>query len=100
MIHTLKIWPQYYSRVKDGSKTFEIRENDRGFQKGDLVELREWDPSPVNNTSSTPKGFTDSEPLIFEIGYIHVLHGSSCVFSLLPTKEKKNSYSLQKIDKA
>lgn len=99
MQHSLKIWPQYYARVKDGTKTFEIRENDRGFQRGDIVELLEWDPEPVNKTTSTPKGFTDAEPLYFEIGYIHVLSGSSCVFSLLPLKDKEKPKKPKKIDK-
>jgi len=44
MKHELKIWPQYYCRVVDGSKTFEVRKNDRGFQPGDEVTLREWNP--------------------------------------------------------
>jgi len=42
--HDLKILPAYFDAVLDGSKTFEIRDNrDRGFQKGDLVVLRELD---------------------------------------------------------
>lgn len=84
MNHELKIWPQYYSRVKDGSKTFEIRENDRGFQSGDTVTLLEWDPEPQNPTDKIPKGYVDSEPLNFLIGYVHVLTKDTVVFSLLP----------------
>lgn len=88
MDHDLKIWPQYYSRVADGSKTFEIRENDRGFQTGDTVTLREWDPSPKNPTDKKiPVGYTDSDPLHFRIGYIHVLSAAQVVFSLLPIKK-------------
>lgn len=46
MIHSLKILPAYFQAVVDGRKTFEIRDNsDRGFQAGDLVELKEWDPA-------------------------------------------------------
>lgn len=89
MEHVLKIHPQYYARVADGTKTFEIRDNDdRAFQKGDLVTLDEWDPNPINPTDKVPRGFTSSPQLKFQIGYVHVLTSSQVVFSLLPLKTK------------
>lgn len=42
--HTLKTWPAFYSAVIDGSKTFEVREDDRGYAVGDTLHLREWEP--------------------------------------------------------
>lgn len=42
--HELKIEHKYFQAVKDGRKKFEIRKNDRGFQEGDLLILREYDP--------------------------------------------------------
>lgn len=91
MKHELKIWPQYYCRVADGSKTFEVRENDRGFQPGDSVTLREWDPEPQNPAADkhAPKGYTDAKPLEFRIGYILPLDSKTVVFSLLPLKKSK-----------
>lgn len=41
--HKLKTWPSYFQRVWTGEKTFEVRLDDRGYQKGDGVVLREWD---------------------------------------------------------
>jgi len=39
MLHRLKIKPCYLLRILDGSKTFEIRKNDRDFQVGDTIEF-------------------------------------------------------------
>ncbi len=44
MHHELKVLPPYFDAVIDGRKTFEIRKDDRGFQAGDTVTLREYDP--------------------------------------------------------
>lgn len=47
--HELKTHPPYFEAVERGEKTFEIRRDDRGFQKGDCLILRWFDParSPV-----------------------------------------------------
>lgn len=91
MTHELKIWPQYYCRVVDGSKTFEVRNNDRGFQPGDVVVLKEWDPEPINPTDRAPKGFTGAPDLEFRIGYMYPLSSSQVVFSLLPIAKKETA---------
>ena len=84
MKHELKIWPQFYCRVADGSKTFEIRRNDRAFQPGDIVELKEWDPNPINPTDRAARGYTESPRLTFKIGYLIAIDNDRVVFSLLP----------------
>jgi hypothetical protein len=43
MTHDLKTWPEYYEQVENGSKSFEIRKNDRHFRVGDILVLKEWD---------------------------------------------------------
>lgn len=42
-VHQLKIMPQYFQAVWDGQKTFELRKDDRNYQEGDILALREWD---------------------------------------------------------
>ena len=39
-VHQLKTWPQYWDAVQRGEKTFEVRKDDRGFQRGDILELQ------------------------------------------------------------
>ena len=41
MTHTLKIFPEFYQAVIDEIKPFEIRNNDRNFQNGDNIILKE-----------------------------------------------------------
>lgn len=42
--HDLKIWPEHFNLVLGGLKRFEVRRNDRGFELGDALLLREWEP--------------------------------------------------------
>jgi hypothetical protein len=46
--HILKCWPNAYDAVASGIKRFEWRKDDRGFDVGDVLVLRKWDPSPDN----------------------------------------------------
>jgi len=43
-VHTLKTWPDIYKLMVDGVKTFDYRKNDRDFQVGDTLRLREYIP--------------------------------------------------------
>jgi len=43
--HELKCWPEFFREIRVGMKRFELRRNDRNFQVGDVLYLREWDPS-------------------------------------------------------
>lgn len=42
-IHELKCWPQSFEAILQGGKTFEVRYNDRGYEKGDRLLLQEYD---------------------------------------------------------
>lgn len=45
-IHELKTWPPSFEQILSGRKSFELRFDDRGFQVGDVLCLREYDPLP------------------------------------------------------
>lgn len=44
-VHELKVWPQFFRPLVTGERTFELRLDDRGYQAGDVLVLREWDPT-------------------------------------------------------
>jgi hypothetical protein len=48
--HELKTLPVYFDAIARGDKTFEVRRDDRGFQRGDLLSLRKWDPKSHSYT--------------------------------------------------
>ena len=43
MTHKIKILKQFADTVLSGEKSFEVRHNDRGYQKGDNVEFQVMD---------------------------------------------------------
>lgn len=43
-VHELKTWPEPFQAVWDDVKTAELRLNDRGFEVGHSLLLREYDP--------------------------------------------------------
>jgi len=44
MIHNLKIYPEYFEAIVAEKKSFEVREDDRGFGENDILILEEFDP--------------------------------------------------------
>jgi hypothetical protein len=43
--HDVKCWPQFFDTIESGQKPFELRKNDRNYQVGDTMLIREWNPS-------------------------------------------------------
>lgn len=41
-IHELKVATQYFDPLRSGEKCFDVRRDDRGFQRGDVLILRRW----------------------------------------------------------
>lgn len=81
--HCLKIHKEHFNNVKAGTKTFEIRNNDRAFQKGDSVLLREFDPSGTIESHKY-----SGRELEFKIGDVYPIDAERVVFSLLPIEVK------------
>ena len=58
-MHRLRILPVYFEAIKQGYKTFEVRDNrDRDFQRGDEVLLEEFDPNMHGRASGDYTGRT------------------------------------------
>jgi hypothetical protein len=47
-VHELKSWPEFFAPVASQEKTFELRRNDRDYQVGDVLVLREWKPDVLH----------------------------------------------------
>lgn len=60
MTHELKILPDYFDPIMEGTKTFEVRKNDRDFNVGDDLWLREW---------TSLRGYTGRETCV-EVSYL------------------------------
>jgi hypothetical protein len=45
--HELKTWPEYFQAIVEGRKPFDYRLNDRGYQVGDVLHLREYVPPVI-----------------------------------------------------
>lgn len=45
-----KAWPEYFEKVLDGSKTYELRLNDFEIEPGDILILKEWNPETKEYT--------------------------------------------------
>lgn len=87
MTHELKTWPDFYEAILDGRKNFEVRRDDRGFQAGDLVYLREYDPASggryTGRSLQARIGYVLSQP----VGREGATLGGHAVFSLLDVQE-------------
>lgn len=42
-VHEIKSWPDFFQPIIDGAKPFEVRYNDRKYNVGDALLIREWD---------------------------------------------------------
>ena len=45
-----KVWPEYFQKILDGKKTYELRLADWECNEGDILVLQEWDPETKEYT--------------------------------------------------
>lgn len=88
-VHELKVLPEFYASVEDGTMTFQVRRDDRNFEVGHHLRLREW---------SHERGFHNDVALEWQTREItYVLRGEQaltfgvqpgfCVLGLSPAME-------------
>ena len=82
-VHNLKILSDYADAIVAGDKTFEIRENDRGFQKGDFIKFRVTDKTGISNNYLHP-----INNKLYEITFVLSEWGIKNGFVALAIKEK------------
>ena len=84
--HILKLKQEFWDAVKSGDKCFEVRLNDRGFQKGDTVSF--------NDLGGGVMCTREYVPYIFEITYVLSGWGikeDHVVFGIKPKRSEGDS---------
>lgn len=76
MEHELKTWSEPFQAMWEGRKSFEFRRNDRDFQVGDFLLLKEWNPG----SGYTGRGITVDVTYILYEGF--GLPDGYCIMSL------------------
>lgn len=61
-IHNLKTLPPFFFAVARGEKTFEVREDDRSYQTGDIVILEFFEASKPNWSPPMPPAMPGNAP--------------------------------------
>lgn len=86
MIHKIKLMEAFADAVLSGEKNFEIRLNDRGYQKGDYVRF-------IVTTSGGMKRISHPvDERLFVITYVlngFGLEANYCVFGIRPCLENE-----------
>lgn len=88
--HVLKSWPEFYAPLVHGDKTFDLRKNDRNFQIGDTILMREWDP--LDERSPGERGKHTGRFARFRI--VHILYGVGNQGAILPLKGIQSGYCI------
>ena len=55
--HNVKLLPEYFSAVKNRTKKFEIRFDDRGYEDGDFIVMHEFDDGYTGRVIQKRIGF-------------------------------------------
>jgi len=45
-----KTWPEFFQKIINGDKTYDLRLNDFEVEEGDIIVFQEWNPDTKNYT--------------------------------------------------
>ena len=79
--HDLKCWAQYFAEVWKGDKRHEVRRNDREFEIGHTIALREYLPGQRVFTGRVVEGSITSITHPGPVGGNARLNEGVCVFT-------------------
>jgi Domain of unknown function (DUF3850) len=88
--HELKTWPEFFEPISNGKKTAELRYNDRDYQVGDVLHLREWEPKLGEWDRHRGAGSYTGRQCWRVV--THVLHGVGTVGAIAPLRGLSSKY--------
>ena len=86
-VHELKIVKDYADSVHFGDKTFEVRLNDRGFQKGDIVRFKPLSKSGASVDTRHPL-YDKKYEITYVLGSFYGLAQGYVAFGIKPLPEQ------------
>lgn len=88
--HELKTWPPYFQLVVEGIKRFEIRNDDRQFNVGDILCLKEFEPD--RTWAAHPNGVFTGRHIDVKVDYVlrdyHAVKKGFVVMSVSPIEKE------------
>ncbi len=95
--HDLKLSIEFCDAVLSGEKAFEVRKNDRGFQKGDLIRFIPTDGTSYRSSDGTIREHAKHEISghTYKITYILNGWGIKNGYVVLGIKEIKNKSEIK-----
>jgi len=88
-VHILKCWPESFRAVVAGTKRHEIRKDDRGYEVGDVLTLREYEPTGVPSIGMFTGSVARVRVTYKTPGGSWGLPADLCVLSVEPCEEPK-----------
>src|SRR5215471_21667263 len=92
-VHRVKSWPESFRAVITGRKRFEVRRDDRNYQPGDTIELREYTPNVQQLAlvaGGGQPGTFSGRSAMYVIGYVSrggPLPAGWCGFDLISSED-------------
>jgi hypothetical protein len=77
--HSVKCKPEFFEPLLQGLKNNEVRENDRSYQVGDILTIKEFDPR-------TQEGYTGRETIRLVTHVLREFHAVSQNYVVLSLK--------------